>query len=169
MKEYRLGGRFRKFRNLCMIIVAAMVFGFYFIYDYLYEEMEWWDPKTFAWIFLLVGFLFVVLTGVGLNTVLNTMRYRLLDNALEVSCWGNSVRYYYKDFREAYYRGWGPFDTIPVVFVMKDKKNLELFHSYQMLTEKEPNTYFGGRLAEYKYYDMDQVIASALDFADRLL
>ena len=126
MKEYRLGGRFRKFRNLCMIIVAAMVFGFYFIYDYLYEEMEWWDPKTFAWIFLLVGSLFVVLTGVGLNTVLNTMRYRLLDNALEVSCWGNSVRYYYKDFREAYYRGWGPFDTIPVVFVMKDKKNLEL-------------------------------------------
>ena len=126
MKEYRLGGRFRKFRNLCMIIVAAMVFGFYFIYDYLYEEMEWWDPKTFAWIFLLVGFLFVVLTGVGLNTVLNTMRYRLLDNALEVSCCGNSVRYYYKDFREAYYRGWGPFDTIPVVFVMKDKKNLEL-------------------------------------------
>ena len=54
-------------------------------------------------------------------------------------------------------------------YPINDKKNLELFHSYQMLTEKEPNTYFGGRLAEYKYYDMDQVIASALDFADRLL
>ena len=126
MKEYRLGGRFRKFRNLCMIIVAAIVFGFYFIYDYLFEQTEWWDPKIFAYVFVLVGFLFVVLTGIGLNSILNTMRYRLLDNALEVSCWGNSKRYYYKDFKEAFYRGWGPFDTIPIVFVMKDRRNMEL-------------------------------------------
>ncbi len=34
-----------------------------------------------------------------------------------------------------------------------------------MLAEKEENVIFGGRLAEYKYYDMDKVIRSALDRA----
>ena len=32
-----------------------------------------------------------------------------------------------------------------------------------MLAEKESKVMFGGRLGEYKYYDMDQVIAAALD------
>lgn len=135
MKEYRLGVRFRKFRNLCMIIVAAVVFGFYFIYDFLYGDKEWWDPQTFAFAFVMIGFLFVVLTGIGLNTMLNTMSYRLLDNALEVSCWGRSVRYYYKDFKEAFYRGWGPFDSIPIVFVMKDRRKLELNQYLEDLAE----------------------------------
>ena len=35
---------------------------------------------------------------------------------------------------------------------------------YKSETEKFDNIYFGGRLAEYKYYDMHQVIRSALDF-----
>ncbi len=135
MKEYRLGARFRKFRNLCMIIVAALVFCFYFIYDFLYSGLESWDPQMYAYIFVLVGILFTVLTGLGLNTMLNTMSYKLLDNALEVSCWGNSVRYQYKDFREAFYRGWGPFDSIPIVFVMKDRRKLELNQYLEDLAE----------------------------------
>ena len=36
------------------------------------------------------------------------------------------------------------------------------------LAEKEQNVIFGGRLAEYKYYDMDKVIASALAVTDKL-
>ena len=40
---------------------------------------------------------------------------------------------------------------------------------YKVMSEKEKNVYFGGRLGEYKYYDMDQTIASALDFADRVI
>ena len=35
--------------------------------------------------------------------------------------------------------------------------------------EKEPKVIFGGRLGEYKYYDMDAVIASALDMCEREL
>ena len=35
--------------------------------------------------------------------------------------------------------------------------------------EREPDVLFGGRLGEYKYYDMDKVIASALGFAAREL
>ena len=36
-------------------------------------------------------------------------------------------------------------------------------------TEKEPKAIFGGRLGEYKYYDMDQVIAAALEKAEEIL
>ena len=37
------------------------------------------------------------------------------------------------------------------------------------LAEKENDVIFGGRLGEYKYYDMDAVIAAALDMSEREL
>lgn len=43
-----------------------------------------------------------------------------------------------------------------------DSKNLELYEKYKLLTEKEKRYILGGRLAEYKYYDMHQIIGSAL-------
>lgn len=43
-----------------------------------------------------------------------------------------------------------------------DSKNLALYAEYKRLADKEPDVIFGGRLAEYKYYDMDDVILSAL-------
>ena len=39
----------------------------------------------------------------------------------------------------------------------------------QKLAEKENDVIFGGRLGEYKYYDMDAVIAAALDMSEREL
>ncbi len=47
-------------------------------------------------------------------------------------------------------------------YPVNDEKNQELFLKYKALAEKERNVIFGGRLAEYKYYDMDKVIESAL-------
>lgn len=47
-------------------------------------------------------------------------------------------------------------------YPVNDKKNSALYAQYKVLTEKEQNVIFGGRLAEYKYYDMDQVILAAL-------
>ncbi|MES2417824.1 MAG: UDP-galactopyranose mutase [Bacteroidota bacterium] len=47
-------------------------------------------------------------------------------------------------------------------YPVNDEKNMALFKKYQRLALKEKNVIFGGRLAEYKYYDMHQVIASAL-------
>ena len=41
-----------------------------------------------------------------------------------------------------------------------------LLSKYQELAAKEERVIFGGRLGNYKYYDMDQVIAAALDCAD---
>ena len=37
------------------------------------------------------------------------------------------------------------------------------FQSVKKLAEKEENVIFGGRLGDYKYYDMDKVVAAALD------
>ena len=48
-------------------------------------------------------------------------------------------------------------------YVVNDDNNNELANKYRQLAEKEENVIFGGRLAEYKYYDMDDVIKKALD------
>ena len=47
-------------------------------------------------------------------------------------------------------------------YPVNDRRNSELYMQYAALAAKEENVIFGGRLAEYKYYDMDDVIASAL-------
>lgn len=47
-------------------------------------------------------------------------------------------------------------------YPINDEKNQKLYEQYARLAEKETNVIFGGRLAEYKYYDMDKVIESAL-------
>lgn len=46
-------------------------------------------------------------------------------------------------------------------YPVNDERNNELFARYQALGEKESNVLFGGRLGQYRYYDMDKVIASA--------
>ena len=47
-------------------------------------------------------------------------------------------------------------------YPINDEKNQQIFNIYQKMAEKINNTIFGGRLAEYKYYDMHQIIGSAL-------
>ena len=47
-------------------------------------------------------------------------------------------------------------------YPINDQKNTEKFKQYQQLAAVEKNVIFGGRLAEYKYYDMHQIVGSAL-------
>ena len=54
-------------------------------------------------------------------------------------------------------------------YPINDEKNGALYAQYAELAKKEANVLFGGRLGQYKYYDMDKVIASALDAAQREL
>lgn len=54
-------------------------------------------------------------------------------------------------------------------YPINDKKNMDLFKKYKILAEKEKNVIFGGRLAEYKYYDMHQVIKSALQSLSKII
>lgn len=49
-------------------------------------------------------------------------------------------------------------------YPVNDKINNEIYSKYKKLADSETNVLFGGRLAEYKYYDMHQVIESALNF-----
>ncbi len=48
-------------------------------------------------------------------------------------------------------------------YPVNDDKNSTLYQQYKKLAAETPNVIFGGRLAEYKYYDMHQVIGSALN------
>ena len=48
-------------------------------------------------------------------------------------------------------------------YVINDEKNDKLAEKYRELAKQEKNVIFGGRLAEYKYYDMDDVIKSAFE------
>jgi UDP-galactopyranose mutase len=49
-------------------------------------------------------------------------------------------------------------------YPVNDAINNSIYKKYKELADRLPNIYFGGRLAEYKYYDMHKVIESALDF-----
>ena len=55
---------------------------------------------------------------------------------------------------------WKPGDE--PYYPVNDEKNSALYQQYKALAELEEKVVFGGRLGEYKYYDMDQVIAAAL-------
>lgn len=58
---------------------------------------------------------------------------------------------------------WKPGDE--PYYPVNDEKNGALYAGYRALAAQEKNVIFGGRLGEYKYYDMDQVIAAALKLA----
>lgn len=56
---------------------------------------------------------------------------------------------------------WKPGDE--PYYSVNDEKNGELYKKYKELAEKEDKVIFGGRLGEYKYYDMDATVASVLE------
>lgn len=54
-------------------------------------------------------------------------------------------------------------------YPVNDEKNGKLYSEYKKMADKEDKILFGGRLGEYKYYDMDQVIAATLELCEREL
>ena len=62
---------------------------------------------------------------------------------------------------------WHPGDE--PYYPVNDEKNSALYAKYKALAEREEKVLFGGRLGEYKYYDMDAVIAAALTAAKAVL
>ena len=62
---------------------------------------------------------------------------------------------------------WQPWDE--PYYPVNDEKNGQLYARYRALAEKEEKIVFGGRLGEYKYYDMDAVIDAALTKAEELI
>ena len=62
---------------------------------------------------------------------------------------------------------WHPGDE--PYYPVNDEKNSALYAKYKALAQREQKVIFGGRLGEYKYYDMDAVIAAALAAAEKYL
>ncbi len=62
---------------------------------------------------------------------------------------------------------WKPGDE--PYYPVNDEKNTLLYKKYKELADQEEKVIFGGRLGEYKYYDMDAVIASALEMCKKEL
>ena len=60
---------------------------------------------------------------------------------------------------------WNPGDE--PYYPINDETNSLLYERYRQLAEAEPRVLFGGRLAAYCYYDMDKVIAAALELANK--
>lgn len=68
-----------------------------------------------------------------------------------------------KEFSSEWHLGDEPY------YPINDKKNGERYLAYRKMAAAEKNIFFGGRLGEYKYYDMDQVVDAALKFANQEL
>ncbi len=68
-----------------------------------------------------------------------------------------------KEFSSAWKPGDEPY------YPVNDDKNEALYKKYKELADEEENVIFGGRLGEYRYYDMDQVIAAALEMSEKEL
>lgn len=64
-----------------------------------------------------------------------------------------------------YSKEWNPGDE--PYYPINDDKNNALYQKYQQLAQKLPDVLFAGRLGEYRYYDMDKVIQSALDLVSK--
>ena len=62
---------------------------------------------------------------------------------------------------------WKPGDE--PYYPVNDEANSKLYAAYKQLADKEKKVIFGGRLGEYKYYDMDAVIAAALSMSEKSL
>lgn len=54
-------------------------------------------------------------------------------------------------------------------YPVNDERNTSLYAKYKELADKESNIIFGGRLGEYKYYDMDAVIDAALSISEKII
>lgn len=68
-----------------------------------------------------------------------------------------------KEFSTEWKEGMEPF------YPVNNDKNVLLYNKYKELADKEKNVIFGGRLAEYKYYDMDDVIEKVFKDAEKYI
>ena len=66
-----------------------------------------------------------------------------------------------KEYSQEWKQGMEPY------YPVNDEKNMGLYEKYKAMAEKEEKVIFGGRLGDYRYYNMDQVIEEALKTASK--
>ena len=67
-----------------------------------------------------------------------------------------------REYSSEWTRGGDPY------YPVNNARNMDLYARYKALADETPSVIFGGRLGEYKYYDMDKVILSALELTEKL-
>ncbi len=67
-----------------------------------------------------------------------------------------------REYPQGFERGGDPY------YPINDEKNGALYKKYAEDAAKTPNVLFGGRLAGYKYYDMDDTVAAVFELTDKL-
>ena len=60
---------------------------------------------------------------------------------------------------------WNP--SLEPYYPIDNERNAAIYGQYKSLAEKEKNTLFVGRLAEYRYYDMDDIISRVFEITDK--
>ncbi len=58
-------------------------------------------------------------------------------------------------------------DQMEPYYPINDTKNMEIYEKYRAESQEIASVHFGGRLAEYKYYDMHQIVGSALKYCEK--
>lgn len=92
------------------------------------------------------------------------IEHKHFESLLNDDVYTNPYTIITKEYPDNYEEGKEPY------YPINDGKNNELYAKYKWIAEHEAhNVIFGGRLGEYKYYDMDQVIRKALDVAKKEL
>lgn len=123
--QFTVGKRFGFVRTLAVLVNAFIVFGFYFIYRYLFEEMA----PTFvnlpmALIFLAVGFAVVKFTFSLADRYATATGYIVSEDCLIFGLGKRQIRYYWKDFTGADLNSVGTYKfgtVLPIRFHMGEK------------------------------------------------
>ncbi|HAT02106.1 MAG TPA: UDP-galactopyranose mutase, partial [Oribacterium sp.] len=68
-----------------------------------------------------------------------------------------------REYPETWVEGMEPY------YPVNNEQNQKLYQQYRALADQEPKVIFGGRLGEYKYYDMDKVVESAFRLCEQEL
>jgi len=68
-----------------------------------------------------------------------------------------------REYSTEWRRGMEPY------YPVNNEKNTALYQEYQKLAQQRDDVYFGGRLGQYRYYDMDKVIRAALDDLQKMI
>ena len=101
------------------------------------------------------------------NAVVNYTEYeipytRIIEHKhFEFGCQPDTV--ITKEFPAIFEKGTAPY------YPINNKENNRLYEKYYQLSQQQINVFFGGRLAEYKYYNMDQALEKALDVSRQIL
>jgi len=145
------------FNSLAKTVVYTGPIDEYF--DYSLGELEWRSLKFDNKIYFTENF-----QG---NAVVNYTGHevdytRTIEHKHFEFVTGNKITIVTYEYPSDYEKGMEKYYTV------NDDKNNKLAEKYRELASKEKNVIFGGRLAEYKYYDMDDVIKRAMEEASGL-